>query len=58
MNKKKLQTFDSSYFRGKSYFVDNNGTQNYLIFQPIDRYFKRIIGVGSGECIYFWKSEG
>ena len=55
---KKLQTFDSSYFRGKSHFVDNNGTQNYLIFQPIDGYFKRIIGAGCGEYIYFWKSKG
>ena len=50
--------FESGYFRGKSHFVDNDGTQNYLIFQPIDRYFKRIIGVGHGEYIYFWKSRG
>ena len=31
---KKLKTFDSSYFRGKSHFVDNDGTENYLVFQP------------------------
>ena len=55
---KKLQSFDSSYFRGKSHFVDNDGTQNYLIFQLLGRYFKRIVGVASGEQIYFWKSEG
>ena len=36
---KKLETFDSSYFIGKSYF-DEDGTQNYLIFQPIISYFK------------------
>ena len=36
---KKLETFDSSYFIGKSYF-DEDATQNYLIFQPIIRYFK------------------
>ena len=24
----------------------------------MQRYFKRIIGVGSGNYIYFWKSEG
>ena len=29
----KLKTFDSSYFIGKSHF-DEDGTQNYLIFQP------------------------
>ena len=22
------------------------------------RYFKRVIGVGTGNYIYFWKSEG
>ena len=37
---KKLKTFDSSYFIGKSHFED--GTQNYLVFQPINRYFKVI----------------
>ena len=36
---KKLQTFDSSYFRGKSHF-EKDGTQNCLVFQPINRYFK------------------
>ena len=40
-NIKKLQTFDSSYFRGKHYF-DEDGTQNYLVFLPIGRYFKLI----------------
>ena len=32
-----LKTFDSSYFIGKSHFGD--GTQNYLVFQPMYRYF-------------------
>ena len=35
----KLKTFDSSYFIGKSHFGED-GTQNYLVFQPIYRYFK------------------
>ena len=52
---KKLKTFDSSYFRGKSHF-EEDGTQNYLLFQPIQKYFKRIVGVGSGNYIYSWKS--
>ena len=38
---KKLKTFDPSYFRGKSHF-EEDGTQNYLVFQPINRYFKVI----------------
>ena len=37
---KKLQKFDAVYFRGKSHFED--GTQNYLVFQTIYKYFKRI----------------
>ena len=53
---KKLKTFDLSYFRGNSHF-EEDGTQNYLVFQPIYRYFKRIAGVGSGNYIYIWKSK-
>ena len=53
----KLKTFDSSYFIGKSHF-EEDGTQNYLVFQPMYRYFKRIAGVGSGDYIYYWKSKG
>ena len=55
---KKLQAFDLSYFGGKNCFVDDDGTQNYLVFQPINKYFKKIFGVGDGEYIYFWKSKG
>ena len=51
---KKLKTFDSSYFKVKNYF-EEDGTQNYLIFQPKYRYFKRIADVGSGDYIYYWK---
>ena len=54
---KKIQISDSSYFRGKSHFVDN-GTQNYLIFQPIYIHFgKEISSVDNGEYIYSWKSK-
>ena len=38
---KKLKTFDSRYFIGKSHF-EEDVTQNYLVFQPIDKYFKVI----------------
>ena len=37
----KLKTFDSDYFIGKSHF-EEDGTQNYLVFQPMYRYFKMI----------------
>ena len=53
----KLETFGLVYFRGKSHF-EEDGTQNYLVFQPMYRYFKRVTGVVSGNNIYFWKSKG
>ena len=55
MNLKILQTFDLSYFRGKSHFVDSYGTQDYSVFQPIIRYFKR---VGNTDYVLEWKSKG
>ena len=54
---KRLKTFDSIYFSGKSHF-EEDGTQNYLVFQSMYRYFKRIIGVGTGIYIYSWKCKG
>ena len=39
---KKLKAFDSSYFRDKSHFKED-GTQNYLVFRPINRYLHLII---------------
>ena len=38
-----LNIFDSIYFRGKSHF-EEDGAQNYLIFKPMYRYFKKISG--------------
>ena len=54
---KKLKTFHLSYFREKNYFEDS-GALIYLAFQPIDKYFKRIPGLGNGEYISFGKSRG
>ena len=53
---KKLQTFDSIHFRAKGHF-EEDGSQNYLVIQPMYRYFKRVRGVGTGYYIYFWKSK-
>ena len=50
---KKLKAFDSSYFIGKSHF-EEDGTQNCLVFHPINRYFKVI----AGDYISYWKSKG
>ena len=50
----KLKTFDSSYFIGKSHF-EEDGTQNYLVFQPINKYFKVITNT---DYVSSWKSKG
>ena len=36
-----LKSFDSSYFIGKSDF-EEDGVQNYLVFQSLNKYFKVI----------------
>ena len=50
----KLKTFDSSYFIGKSHF-EEDVVQNYLVFQPIIRYFEVITNT---DYISSWKSKG
>ena len=50
----KLKTFDSTYFIGKSHF-EEDGTQNYLVFQPLNKYFKLITNTLS---ILSWQSKG
>ena len=49
----KLKTFDSSYFISSHFKED--GVQNYLVFQPITRYFKVI---GNTNMVSSWKSKG
>ena len=50
----KLKTFDSSYFIEKSHF-EGDGTQNYLVFQPINKCSKDITNT---DYISSWKSKG
>ena len=38
---KKLKTFDSGYFIGKGHF-EEDGVQNYLAFESMYQYFKRV----------------
>ena len=38
---KNIEKFDAAYFRGKNYY-DDGGTQNYLVFQPVYKYFERL----------------
>ena len=53
----KLKTFSSIYFRGKCHF-EEDGTQNYLVFQSKERFFKWIVGVCNGSYIYYYQSKG
>ena len=51
----KLKTFDSSYFLDKSHF-EEDGTQNYLVFQSIIRYFK-VNRITNTDYVSSWKSK-
>ena len=50
----KLKTFDSSYFIGRSHF-EEDGTQNYIVFQPINMHFKVI---ANADYVSSQKSKG
>ena len=49
-----LKTFDSINYRGKKHF-EKDGTQNYLVFQPLKIYFK--VNANT-KYISLWKSKG
>ena len=51
---KNLEVFNSIRFRGENHFEDDR-TQNWLVFQPIQRYFKTISANKSN--ILSWKSK-
>ena len=50
----KLKTFDSSYYHGKNYF-EEDGALNYLVFQPLNKYFNLIANTNYDSL---WKSKG
>ena len=50
---KKVKTFALSYYKGKNCFEEDD-RQNYLLFQPMYIYFKRI----NNDYISSWKSKG
>ena len=53
---KKLKTFDLSYLIGKSHFKED-GVQNYLVFQPLSKYFEVITNANT-KYISLWQYEG
>ena len=51
---RKLRKIDSSYFIGKSHFEEDS-TKNYLVFQPLNKYFKVIANT---DYVSSWNSKG
>ena len=43
-----------SYFIGKSHF-EEDGVQNYLVFQPLNKYFKIVASTNYASS---WQSKG
>ena len=58
LNNIKLDDIDSAYFGGKNYFTDD-GAQNYLVFQCVYKYFKRVIDSSNNNTYsHYWQSKG
>ena len=57
-NIKKLQEYDLSYFRGKEYFDEGDGKQNYLVFLSMRKYFKLNSVVNVIDRVLSWRSKG
>ena len=52
-----LKQFSLDYFFGKILFDGEDGIQNYLVFQPMHKYFKTIAVVGNDSYNYCWQSK-
>ena len=46
-----------SYFKGKQYFDEWSGKQNYLVFLPLRKYFKLNSVVGVTDYVLSWQSK-
>ena len=57
-NINKLQAYDLSYFKGKQHFDERSGTQNYLVFLPMRKYFKLNSVVGVTDYVLSLQSKG
>ena len=47
-----------SYFKGKQYFDEGIGKQNYLVFLPLSKYLKLNTIVGVVGYVLSWQSKG
>ena len=57
-NIKKLHIYDLSYFKGRKYFDEGDGKQNYLVFLPMRKYFKLSSVGGVIDRVLSWQSKG
>ena len=53
-----LNDNDLSYYRGKQYFDEGSGKQNYLVFLPMGKYFKLNSVIGVTDRVLSWQSKG
>ena len=53
-----LNDNDLIYYRGKQYFDEGSGKQNYLVFLPINKYFKLNSVAGAADYVLSWQSKG
>ena len=47
-----------SYYRGKQYFDEGSGKQNFLVFLPMGKYFKLNSVVNTVDYVLLWQSKG
>ena len=53
-----LNDNDLSYYCGKQYFDEGSGKQKYLVFLPINKYFKLNSVVNTADYVSSWQSKG
>ena len=53
-----LNDSDLSYYRGKQYFDEGSGKQNYLVFLPMGKYFKLNSVANTADYVLSWKCKG
>ena len=53
-----LNDNDLSYYRSKQYFNEGSGKQNYLVFLPINKYFKLNSVADAADYVLSWQSKG
>ena len=53
-----LNDYDLSYYRGKQYFDEGIGKQNYLVFLPMGKYSKLNSVANAADYVLSWQSKG